>query len=72
MNAEFESNITPTKIDCSGFVSKVTNNCGFTFFKRQTVHYWFYDNRYTCIDPKDVKPGDVMATLSFSDSNADI
>lgn len=71
MNAEFESNITPTKIDCSGFVSKVTNNCGFTFFKRQTVHYWFYDNRYTCIDPKDVKPGDVMATLSFSDSNAD-
>ena len=71
MNAEFESNITPTKIDCSGFVSKATNNCGFTFFKRQTVHYWFYDNRYSCIDPKDVKPGDVMATLSFADSNAD-
>lgn len=71
MENEFDANIKPTKIDCSGFVSKVTNNCGFTFFKRQTVHYWFYDSRYTCIDSNNVKPGDIMATISFSDESLD-
>ena len=64
MNKEFDKKITPTVIDCSGFVSKVINNTGFTFQKRSTVTGIFYDRvNYEVIDHSEIKPGDIMAYL---------
>ena len=64
MGREFDAEISPTVIDCSGFVSKVINNTGFTFQKRSTVTDIFYDRvNYEVISALEAKPGDIMAYL---------
>lgn len=63
MNSEFPKQYIPTKIDCSGFVSKVFNNSGFTnLAARHTTATIVTQDVFECISKNDVKPGDIFCS----------
>lgn len=63
MDREFDKKYIPTLLDCSGFVSKVFNNTGFT-----NINYRHYTGAiakqdvFECISKNDVKPGDIFCS----------
>lgn len=71
MDHEFSKQYIPTKIDCSGFVSKVFNNSGFTNLRYR--HYTgaiASQDVFTCISKDDVKPGDVFCCDGTASAHA--
>ena len=71
MDGEFKKKYIPTRIDCSGFVSKVLNNTGFTnVYKRHTtMDIYAASNIFECISKKDVKPGDMFCSNGTSNAH---
>jgi hypothetical protein len=62
MDKEMNSDSTPTVLDCSGFVSRVLDDTGFTgrYHIRQTCTGLMYSDDFECIDPSDLQPGDIL------------
>lgn len=67
MDSEYRNNLTPTELECAGFVCRVFRDTGFSGFSSRMACGGLIDNDgniWECIKPEQLQPGDILVYIS--------